>query len=75
MLVKESLRSIPNKGIGYGILRYLSNVSLKDLSSSQIIFNYLGDFDNTLSKESSPLRISNEYSGASLATDKERDFN
>ncbi|WP_459209685.1 amino acid adenylation domain-containing protein [Aquimarina rhabdastrellae] len=48
---KDMLRAIPNKGIGYGVLRYLSNEATKqELTADfeQIIFNYLGSFDNTL---------------------------
>ncbi|MEM7580965.1 MAG: condensation domain-containing protein, partial [Cyanobacteria bacterium P01_A01_bin.80] len=48
--IKEQLRSIPNKGIGYGILRYLSpDTSIKKqlslLPQAQVSFNYLGQFD------------------------------
>ncbi|WP_426094745.1 amino acid adenylation domain-containing protein [Flavobacterium sp. DSR2-3-3] len=41
--VKESLRKIPNKGIGYGILNYLDTPFESSLVPS-IQFNYLGDF-------------------------------
>lgn len=47
---KESLRAVPNKGIGYGILQYLSSEILQTeyLCSGivpDISFNYLGQFD------------------------------
>jgi len=43
-LQKESMREIPNSGIGYGVLKYLSK---KDLDfSKEILFNYLGQFDD-----------------------------
>lgn len=47
--VKEQLRSIPDKGIGFGILRYLSNITpelvkVKEVASL-ISFNYLGQLD------------------------------
>lgn len=47
---KETLRRIPNKGIDYGILKYLTkpkkkNNSILDLKPD-ISFNYLGDFDH-----------------------------
>ncbi|NJL59462.1 MAG: hypothetical protein HC887_07255 [Desulfobacteraceae bacterium] len=49
--VRESLRHIPNKGFGYGILKYLTDKEytkeLKFDLSPQILFNYLGDFDQT----------------------------
>ena len=46
--VKEQLRLIPDKGIGYGIARYLSaaaNQQLSDNPKAQISFNYLGQVD------------------------------
>ncbi len=46
--VKEQLRSIPNKGIGYGLLRYLSEdetyAQLQQQEPADISFNYLGRF-------------------------------
>ncbi len=75
--VKEQLRQIPNKGVGYGILRYLSddlelqhqlNAQLKP----QISFNYLGQFDQTVAV-SSTFGIASECSGANLAPDSNRE--
>jgi bacitracin synthase 3 len=47
--VKETLRRIPDKGIGYGILKYLTpgdkKGSLSFNSEPDISFNYLGQFD------------------------------
>lgn len=43
--VKEQLRGIPNGGVGYGLLRYLSNdeeIRNKLSRRPQIVFNYLG---------------------------------
>lgn len=50
--VKEQLRDIPLRGIGFGLLRYIDNdPKLRNLrnqsSTSQICFNYLGQFDQT----------------------------
>lgn len=47
--VKEQLRKIPNRGIGYGLLRYLSQDAevrerLKALPQAEVTFNYLGQF-------------------------------
>ncbi|KYC42721.1 non-ribosomal peptide synthetase [Scytonema hofmannii PCC 7110] len=52
--VKEQLRRIPNRGIGYGVLRYLNNnpeirKKLQALPQVQVSFNYLGQFDRVLS--------------------------
>jgi non-ribosomal peptide synthase protein (TIGR01720 family) len=46
--VKEHLRGIPQRGIGYGLLRYLSEDVAERMSSlpqPQISFNYLGQMD------------------------------
>ena len=43
--VHTQLQAIPNRGAGYGILRYLRHASGLDALSPQISFNYLGHFD------------------------------
>ncbi|MGQ4807060.1 Chondramide synthase cmdD [Candidatus Entotheonellaceae bacterium PAL068K] len=44
--IKEQLRAIPNQGIGYGLLRYLSQEKNRhDWPMAQVGFNYLGQFD------------------------------
>ncbi|WP_445252044.1 MULTISPECIES: amino acid adenylation domain-containing protein [unclassified Microcoleus] len=48
--IKEQLCAIPNRGIGYGLLRYLSGDAeiTSQLSSklkAEVSFNYLGQFD------------------------------
>ncbi len=50
--VKEQLRRIPNRGIDYGILRYLSpdesdRNKLQVFPKAEVSFNYLGQFDQT----------------------------
>ncbi|TRV70562.1 peptide synthetase, partial [Streptomyces sp. 130] len=44
--VKEQLRRVPDKGLGYGLLRYLNQETAPDLAGPepQIGFNYLGRF-------------------------------
>lgn len=42
-LVKETLRRIPNNGIGYGIIKNIGEDLLENIESS-ITFNYLGEF-------------------------------
>jgi len=65
--VKESLRSIPNKGFGYGVLKYLtaaeSKSNLAFNAHPEIVYNYLGQFDQdfeTETFESSPLGTGTE---------------
>jgi amino acid adenylation domain-containing protein/non-ribosomal peptide synthase protein (TIGR01720 family) len=42
--VKNQLRQIPDKGIGYGLLRD----QLTDFPQAQVLFNYLGQFDQVV---------------------------
>ncbi|HYV13035.1 MAG TPA: amino acid adenylation domain-containing protein [Pyrinomonadaceae bacterium] len=51
--VKEQLRNVPHRGIGYGLLRYLRGdaklvESLRGQEQAEIRFNYLGQFDQLL---------------------------
>ncbi len=53
--VKETLRAIPDRGVGFGILRYLSpNLKLRDLLATrdraELSFNYLGQVDTLAGK-------------------------
>ncbi|WP_420231956.1 non-ribosomal peptide synthase/polyketide synthase [Pseudomonas sp. ABY48] len=47
--IKEQLRAVPDKGLGYGVLRYLGEpevrAELAALPAPCITFNYLGQFD------------------------------
>nr|WP_186811651.1 MupA/Atu3671 family FMN-dependent luciferase-like monooxygenase [Paenibacillus xylanexedens] len=48
---KEMMKNIPNNGIGYGALKYLKeNQPLEDVRED-IIFNYLGQFDQDFNRE------------------------
>ncbi|CAG9189587.1 Non-ribosomal peptide synthetase modules, pyoverdine?? [Paraburkholderia sabiae] len=46
--VKDALRAVPHKGLGFGVLRYLANEStraaLAALPRPRVTFNYLGQF-------------------------------
>ena len=53
--VKEQLRALPDKGLGYGVLRYLDagsalNVArnAEPLQDPELTFNYLGRFEKTI---------------------------
>ncbi|MCP5054774.1 MAG: hypothetical protein GY940_46850, partial [bacterium] len=52
--IKETLHRVPHKGIGYGILKYLTNHEhKKDCQfhlKPQISFNYLGQFDEDVAQ-------------------------
>ncbi|WP_143305918.1 non-ribosomal peptide synthetase [Chitinophaga vietnamensis] len=48
--IKEQLRSIPDKGMGYGALKYIRQTeSLHGKDPWDIVFNYLGQLDNLVS--------------------------
>ncbi|NEO38505.1 MAG: amino acid adenylation domain-containing protein [Moorea sp. SIOASIH] len=54
--VKEQLRKIPDRGIGYGILRYLNQdeqirTQLAALPPAEVSFNYLGQFKSSQSQQ------------------------
>ncbi|MEP6743436.1 MAG: amino acid adenylation domain-containing protein [bacterium] len=68
-LVKEQLRAIPNRGIGYGLLRYLSGneeivTNLSRQAQADVRFNYLGQVDRAL-PDSSIFSVAPESSGRS----------
>lgn len=49
--VKEQLRSIPDKGMGYGVLKYICKTEkLRGNDPWDIVFNYLGQLDNLVSR-------------------------
>ncbi|WP_343914921.1 amino acid adenylation domain-containing protein [Aquimarina litoralis] len=71
--VKESLRKVPNKGIGYGILKYLTDDFDGSISPS-IVFNYLGDFGDSIgNSETSLFEYSSEDIGLSMAPSNGKD--
>ncbi|MFS0655873.1 amino acid adenylation domain-containing protein [Bacillus sp. 179-C3.3 HS] len=45
--VKETLRAVPQKGIGYGLLRYMTESHSLKTVTPQMSFNYLGQLDQT----------------------------
>ncbi|GAA3932937.1 amino acid adenylation domain-containing protein [Chitinophaga oryziterrae] len=66
--VKEQLRAIPNKGMGYGMLHYLrtdSAISKDILGEADITFNYLGEFSSIgeVTDKGSLFFYSSEYKG------------
>jgi amino acid adenylation domain-containing protein/non-ribosomal peptide synthase protein (TIGR01720 family) len=74
--IKEKLRQIPQKGIGYGIFRRLTSSENKGSvvlnREPEIIFNYLGQFDQAINKEA--FQLSRFPSGNSVSRDSERSY-
>ncbi|WP_424578615.1 condensation domain-containing protein, partial [Bacillus velezensis] len=72
--MKEDIRHIPNKGVGYGILRYVTAPEHKEGLSFEIdpdiSFNYLGQFNEM--SDSGLFTRSGMPSGQSLSPDTEK---
>ena len=53
--IKEQLRAVPGKGLGFGLLRYLGSpaaqTALAALPAPRITFNYLGQFDGQFDED------------------------
>ncbi|OLF52336.1 non-ribosomal peptide synthetase [Pseudomonas chlororaphis] len=53
--IKEQLRAVPHKGLGYGVLRYLADdlgrQTLAALPDAPVTFNYLGQFDQSFASD------------------------
>ncbi|MWC31379.1 non-ribosomal peptide synthetase, partial [Paenibacillus sp. MMS18-CY102] len=63
---KEALRQIPQKGIGYGILKYMSafGEGIDWKAEPEISFNYLGQFDQDLNQHA--IELSRYSSGVAV---------
>ncbi|WP_343834693.1 amino acid adenylation domain-containing protein, partial [Bacillus horti] len=74
MHIKEAQRSIPNKGIGYGLLKYLTGKvegDFTELSSiPEISFNYLGEFDHDIPND--VFELSSASTGKEASSEIER---
>lgn len=50
--VKEQIRNIPNHGLGFGVLKYYTDLLKEEVPSpADIRFNYLGQFSNEFNNE------------------------
>ena len=59
--VKESMRNIPNEGVGHGALRYLGPPEVQEAlvraPRAEVIFVYLGSFDQETGSESRLFKV------------------
>jgi len=73
--IKEALRAVPGKGIGFGLLRYLGTPSQRDqlaqVPKPSISFNYLGQADRIL-PEDSLIRLADGPQGRTSSPDNPR---
>ncbi|WP_246771521.1 amino acid adenylation domain-containing protein, partial [Pseudomonas syringae] len=72
--IKEQLRAVPDKGIGYGVLRYMGEApfaqQLAALPQARVTFNYLGQFDGSFNEHQGALFVpSADSSGTALCED------
>ncbi|MCX6579065.1 MAG: amino acid adenylation domain-containing protein [Candidatus Aminicenantes bacterium] len=74
--VKEHLHQLPQRGIGYGILKYLTDQRYKEeiefRLKPQICFNYLGQFDTDIKQDS--FEIANQPLGNSQDPREQREY-
>jgi bacitracin synthase 3 len=78
--VKEILRRVPNKGIGYGILKYLTPAAKKQAwtdsiefkTEPEIYFNYLGQFGRDNQNNNAFIKISSISPGKNISPGMER---
>ncbi|NOQ24714.1 MAG: acyltransferase domain-containing protein [Bacteroidales bacterium] len=71
--IKENLQRVPDKGIGYGVLKHLSKTELIEglcfENEPKIIFNYLGQFDTEV-EQMKQFSIAKEYGGDSISSNR-----
>jgi len=74
--VKEIVREVPGKGVGYGMLRYLTKrellTGLSFTSDPEVSFNYLGQLDADLSGAS--LMLAEESPAGNESPDRSRSY-
>ena len=75
--VKESLRRIPSRGIGYGILKYLTTEEKRPElvfnKKPEISFNYLGEFGQETG-QAGDIQIADISSGIAVSPETERSY-
>ncbi|MFL1391710.1 amino acid adenylation domain-containing protein [Pseudomonas tritici] len=66
--IKEQLRAVPDKGLGFGALRYLGDDATRQAFSQlpvpRITFNYLGQFDGSFDQQDGLFTPAAENPGA-----------
>ncbi|MGY2192347.1 amino acid adenylation domain-containing protein [Pseudomonas pergaminensis] len=71
--VKEQLRAVPDKGLGFGALRYLGDDATRQAFSAlpvpRITFNYLGQFDGSFDQPDGLFTPASENAGAEQSPD------
>jgi len=64
---KEILRQVPDKGLGYGVLKYISKTGqLQGKDPWDVVFNYLGQLDTAIG-QGKWLSVAEESSGSDIS--------
>ncbi|MED1918406.1 amino acid adenylation domain-containing protein [Bacillus thuringiensis] len=73
--IKKDVRQIPQKGIHYGVLKYLSAKSRNTSMNVQpeVSFNYLGQFDMDRKEKDDDIQLSTFSGGESMSLDQSRE--
>ena len=74
--LKERLRTIPNRGIGYGLLRYSNDAAaekLRALPQAEVRLNYLGQVDRAL-LDSSMFTVASQPIGPAQSPNAQRAY-
>ena len=74
--IKEQLRRIPEKGMGYGLLRYMNEKGRERLGGKkepEVSFNYLGQLDQIL-EEKGRFRGAKEWRGSTQDSRQKRPY-
>lgn len=73
---KDALHRVPNKGVGFGILKYLSpgepDSAVRQFKGSSISFNYLGQFDADIANTS--FSLAGHLMGRSMSQHQSRHY-
>jgi non-ribosomal peptide synthase protein (TIGR01720 family) len=68
--VKEELRRVPDKGLGYGVLKYINKEEkLQGRDPWDLVFNYMGQLD-TAAEKGSWLSVAEEPSGSGVGEEQ-----
>ncbi|SDY75283.1 amino acid adenylation domain-containing protein [Nitrosomonas sp. Nm33] len=73
--IKECLRQLPHKGLGYGLFKYYGTEAqqriLASLPKAQVVFNYLGQFDTSFESDT-PWQLASEPIGDLMDQDAQQ---
>ncbi|GLS24565.1 non-ribosomal peptide synthetase [Marinibactrum halimedae] len=71
--IKTTLHSIPNKGVGFSIFKYVNQSEIiRKVPQAQVVFNFLGDFQSSdRGEKTHHFRLSDNSTGTSSSKQRE----